>query len=265
VRVPLIGIAVLASLLILADPGGGTQRVAAAACPPRPEVTARTITSPRWVSDAVVTEYFPIRESWFSGRLVGARGLPGRHRVDWLHGPHGVAMNGEGLGRDGRYYHFAGSYDMDWVNAAGAVTRPCWNGRWTRGKPAWLAFGWRNRRGGVTYPLERGGWSDGRGVRYVPSPLPLEFRSGRSRRQPFWHTVATEPRVIPRGSRVFIRAYCATPARGWFTARDTGGAIIGFHVDVYRPPPRTLELRSLRGQRIYVVPPGTSPRVKPSC
>lgn len=62
--------------------------------------------------------------------------------------------------------------------------------------------------------------------------------------------------MIPRGSRVFIPAYCATPAHGWFRALDTGGAIIGFHLDVYRSPPRTLVLRSLRRQRIYVVPAG---------
>jgi hypothetical protein len=66
--------------------------------------------------------------------------------------------------------------------------------------------------------------------------------------------------VIPFGSRVFLPSYCGTPARGWFRSLDTGGAIIGFHVDVYRLPPPTLVLRELRGQRIYVVPPGTAPR-----
>lgn len=221
-------------------------------------MTERRITTPRWVSGAVVTEYYPVRESWFSGRPVRARGFSGRHRVDWLFGPHGLAMNGEGLGRDGRYYHFAGSYDIGWVNGSGAGTTPCWNGIWTGGRPAWLAFGWRNVQGRVTYPLHGGGWSDGRPARYVPAPVPLQFRVGRARSQPFWHTVATDPHAIPRGSRVFIPAYCPTPARGWFRALDTGGAIIGFHVDVYRSPPRSLELRSLRHQRIYVVPPGTA-------
>jgi 3D (Asp-Asp-Asp) domain-containing protein len=262
-----VGVAVVAFLFAFADLRAGARGIVAArACAPRPAVTARTITTARWVSGAVVTEYFPVRESWFSGRLVRAPGLRGRHRADWLYGPHGVAMNGEGLGRNGRFYHFGGSYDIDWANAAGAVTRPCWNGRWTGGKPAWLAFGWRNGRGEVTFPLTRGGWSNGRAARYVRSPLPLTFRPGRTRPQPFWRTVATEPRVIPLGSRVFIPAYCRTPARGWFTARDTGGAIIGFHVDVYRPPPRTLELRSLRDQKIYVVPPGSAGRAKlPRC
>jgi 3D domain len=255
----------LVPLVLAAGAAFGARPAAAGSCPPRPPVTERRITTPRWVGGAVVTEYYPIREAWFSGRPVRAGGLRRTHRVDWLYGPHGVAMNGEGLGLDGRYYHFAGSYAIDWANAAGAVTRPCWNGRWTAGSPAWLAFGWRNRSGRVTYPLARGGWSNGRGRRYVPSPVALRFAPGRSRPQPFWHTVATDPRVIPHGSRVFIGAYCSTPAHGWFRALDTGGAIIGFHLDVYRTPPPTLRLRELRRQKVFVVPPGTSPRREPRC
>jgi 3D (Asp-Asp-Asp) domain-containing protein len=228
---------------------------AAGACPPRPPVTAHRITSPRWVSAAVVTEYYPIREAWFTGKLMSVPGLPGRHRVDWLYGPNGVAMNGEGVGVDDRFYHFAGPYSLGWVDAAGRSTRPCWNGTWTSGAPAWLAFGWRNRRGQVTFPLARGGWSNDPAARYLRPPAGLRFAAGRTRPLPFWHTVAVDPKVIPLGSRVFIPAYCDTPAHGWFHALDTGGAIIAFHLDVYRRPPATLELRSLRGQRVYVVPP----------
>jgi hypothetical protein len=227
-------------------------------CPARPPSTERRITTPRWVSGVVVTEYYPIREAWFLGRLVSAPGLSSRHRVDWLYGPHGVAMNGEGLGQDGRFYHFAGPYDIGWVNAAGAATSPCWNGRWTREEPAWLALGWRDARGQVTYPLARGGWSNGRPTRYLHASTPPRFGLGRSRPLPFWHAVATDPHVIPYGSRVFLPSYCATPAHGWFRALDTGGAIIGFHVDVYRAPPRSLELHDLRNQRMYVVPAGAS-------
>jgi hypothetical protein len=187
-----------------------------------------------------------------------APGLRTQHRVDWLYGPHGVAMNGEGLGLDGRFYHFAGPYDFGWVNANGKPTTPCWNSKWTRGRPAWLAFGWRTKRGTVTYPLANGGWSNGPARGYLPPPASLLFRPERSRQLPFWHTVATDPRVIPYGSRVFLPNYCRTPARGWFRALDTGGAIIGFHVDVYRAPPATLVLHELRGQRMYVLPPGTA-------
>ena len=242
----------------------GHAAAVAYSCPPRPAETEHRITRPRWVSGAVITEYYAIREPWFTGRLVSVPGLPGRHRVDWLYGPHGVAMNGEGLGSDRRFYHFAGPYDTGWVSARGAPTLPCWNGTWTRGRPAWLAFGWRNRESAVTYPLANGGWSNGPPRRYLPPPSSLRFSVGHSRQLPFWHAVATDPRVIPFGSRVFLPSYCSTPARGWFRSLDTGGAIIGFHLDVYRPPPPTLLLRELRGQRIYVVPPGTAPRAAAS-
>ena len=44
--------------------------------------------------------------------------------------------------------------------------------------------------------------------------------------------------VIPLGSRVYVPYYKDVPgATGWFTANDTGGAINGRHVDVYRAPP----------------------------
>jgi hypothetical protein len=228
------------------------------ACPPRPPVTVHRITSPRWISGAVVTEYYPIREAWFSGKLVPVPGLTGRHRVDWLYGAHGVAMNGEGIGVDGRFYHFAGPYSIGWVNGAGQSTLPCWNGSWTNGAAAWLAFGWRNQRAQITFPLVGGGWSNGPAVRYLPPPTGLRFGSGRSRQLPFWHAVAVDAKVVPLGSRVFIPAYCDTPARGWFRALDTGGAIIAFHFDIYRAPPPALQLHSLHGQHVYVVPPGTT-------
>jgi 3D domain len=225
-------------------------------CPPRPPVTEHLITTPRWITDAVVTEYYPIRERWFEGKAVPTPGVAGRHRVDWLYGPHGVAMNGEGIGVDGRLYHFAGPYSIGWVNRGGESTIPCWNGSWTNGRAAWLALGWRNRRGQVTYPVADGRWSNGRGVRYLPPPAGLQFDAGASRPLPFWHAVAVDPNVVPFGSRVFLPAYCGTPAHGWFRALDSGGAIIGFHFDVYRAPPAKLVLRSLRGQRAYVLPPG---------
>jgi hypothetical protein len=243
----------------------GTERIAQSAngqCPPRPPVTEHLITAPRWVGTAVVTEYYPIRERWFEGRAVSTPGLAARHRVDWLYGPHGVAMNGEGIGADGRLYHFAGPYSIGWVNRSGESTVPCWDGRWTNGRAAWLALGWRNRRGQVTFPLAASHWSNGRGVRYLPPPAGLRFAAGSSRRLPFWHAVAVDPNVVPLGSRVFLPAYCDTIAHGWFRALDTGGAIIGFHFDVYRAPPAKLVLRSLHGQRAYILPPGAPLRAR---
>jgi 3D (Asp-Asp-Asp) domain-containing protein len=254
------GLAAAAVVLVGAAQAHDARSRPIGACPPRPPTTAHRIATARWISGAVVTEYYPIREAWFTGTLVRVPGLPGPHRADWLFGPHGVAMNGEGLGLDGRFYHFAGPYSVGWVNGAGRDTVPCWNGTWTNGAPAWLAFGWRTRAGQVTYPLAAGGWSNGPAARTPPAPAGLRFAAGRTRPRPFWHTVAVDPKVIPLGSRVFIPAYCDTPALGWFRALDTGGAIIAFHLDVYRAPPRALELRSFRDQRVYVVPPGTTLR-----
>ena len=239
------------------------QPAHAAGCPPRPPDTSKLIAHPRWLTDAIVTEYYPVRESWFAGAPVRVPGLATKHRDDWLFGPHGVAMNGEGLGADGRYYRFAGPYDIGWVNEGGHFTSGCWTGHWTNGEPAWLALGWRNVFGEVTYKLGDGLWSNGTGRRYVPPPSTLRFQPGRSS-LPFWHTVAVDPRRVPRGSRVFIPMYCDSPSHGWFAALDTGGAIIGDHFDVYRSPPATLQLRSFRGQRAYVIPPGTR-GVTPHC
>lgn len=246
---------------------GAVAFTGARACPPRPPGTEHLIAGSRWITGAVVTEYYPIRETWFDGKAVSARGLAGRHRVDWLYGPHGVAMNGEGVGADGRFYHFAGPYSLGWVGRHGESTVPCWNDSWTNGPAALLAFGWRTRLGQVTYPLARGGWSNGPAVRYLSPPDALRFGARRSRPLPFWRAVAVDPKVVPLGSRVFLPAYCDTPARGWFRALDTGGAIIGFHSDVYRAPPATLVLHALRAQRAYIVPPGArlSPRAGARC
>ena len=71
-----------------------------------------------------------------------------------------------------------------------------------------------------------------------------------------WH-VAVDPTVIPLGSRVYIPAYRHDPYGGWFVARDTGGAIRGRHVDVYRTPPaRSSDTgQFLIGQRVYMIRP----------
>jgi 3D (Asp-Asp-Asp) domain-containing protein len=74
----------------------------------------------------------------------------------------------------------------------------------------------------------------------------------------FYRSIAVDPRVIPLGSRVYIPAYRHDGYGGWFVARDTGGAIRGRHVDVYRTPPRRPSDTGqyLTGQRIYVIKPG---------
>ena len=50
----------------------------------------------------------------------------------------------------------------------------------------------------------------------------------------FYGSIAVDPRVIPLGSRVYVPAYRGDGQGGWFIAQDTGGAINGRHIDVYR-------------------------------
>jgi hypothetical protein len=198
----------------------------------------RRIVRPTWVAGTIVTEYWPSPERWFGGRLVRAPGLPGRHPADWLYSARGLAMEGTGIARDGRLVHFAGPFGGDWLNAAGGVTRPCPSG---------------------------GAWTNGRPVR-IRFPQRARFGLGPGRSVRFWRSVAVDPRLIPLGSRIFLRDYCATPAHGWFRAEDTGSAIRVAHIDVYRPPPATPSGgRMLRGRRMFVVPPGTRARRMPHC
>jgi 3D (Asp-Asp-Asp) domain-containing protein len=64
-----------------------------------------------------------------------------------------------------------------------------------------------------------------------------------------------DTRLIPAGSRIYIPAYRHVNG-GWFVAQDTGGGIIGRHIDVYRlPPPAATAGRFLERQRVLVVPP----------
>jgi 3D (Asp-Asp-Asp) domain-containing protein len=45
---------------------------------------------------------------------------------------------------------------------------------------------------------------------------------------------------------------------GWFEADDTGGAIVGRHIDIFRPPPANPADQGnfATGQRVYIVAPG---------
>jgi 3D (Asp-Asp-Asp) domain-containing protein len=209
----------------------------------------------RWLSAVIITEYWPAPESWFAGALVTAPGLTGQHRIDWLYSARGVSMQGEGFGLDGRMYHINSLGSGGWVTSSGQLTSP--TDRWAAGSPYWRAGGyWANGTGAVTFPLARGGWSAGRGRRYVPLPG-VTFAAGASLPLRFYQSIAVDPRVIPLGSRVYIPAYRNDGYGGWFIAQDTGGAITGHHVDVYRSPPNSSSNggQYLTGQRIFVVAP----------
>ena len=241
--------------LVLVTPSGAKRK------------PAFPIAKPRWLAKVQITEYYPAPESWFVGKRVKAPGLKGKHRVDWLYSAAGISMEGDGIGLDGRPYHLAAIGKPGWVNAAGRATAPGEDG-WTRGWPAWRFGGWRNADGAVTFPLQDGGWSNGKSVRRVRRRGVL-FAGGRSspslRR---WRSIAVDRGVIPLGSHVFVPAYCPRIGHAWFRAQDTGGAIQGRHIDVYRSPPRVQgDDHSYASERIFVVPPGTklAPGGKPTC
>jgi hypothetical protein len=209
----------------------------------------------RWLGGVTITEYWPAPESWFKGRLVKAPGLPGLHRIDWLYSATGVSMEGDGVGLDGRQYHIDALGDGGWVTADGLATDPS-NG-WSSGAPYWRAGGyWRNRGGDVTFPLAAGGWSDGRGRRYVPLRA-VTFAAGASLPLRFYQSIAVDPRLIPLGSRVYVPAYRHDGHGGWFIAQDTGGAINGRHIDIYRSPPASSidSGQYLTGGRIFIIKP----------
>src|SRR5439155_271383 len=168
-------------------------------CPRRP--VEQLVTSRRWLSGFEITEYFSVPERWFVGRRVRAPGIPGRHRVDWLYSSNGVAMEGDGIGLDGRHYHFADGGDAGWINAAGRRTRAsACASRWSHGLPRWLEGGWRNAAGAITVPLEGGGWSDGVGVREL-SYAGVTFAPGSSQPLHPYRTVAVDPDLIPAARR----------------------------------------------------------------
>jgi 3D (Asp-Asp-Asp) domain-containing protein len=236
--------------------GGGLAPVASTPTlvPPPPSKRAKG----SWLKGVAITEYWPAPESWFVGKMVKAPGLAGLHRIDWLYSAEGMSMEGSGLGLDGRSYHIDAPGDGGWITAEGASTSP--SDGWSAGAPYWRAGGyWRNKKRAVTFPLSAGGWSNGRGAKYV-ALRNVTFAAGASLPLRYDQSVAVDPRVIPLGSRVYVPAYRNDGYGGWFIAQDTGGAINGRHIDVYRPPPASaLDIgQSLASQRIFVIKPTRS-------
>ena len=208
-----------------------------------------------WVNGFTITEYWPTPESWFVGKFVKAPGLPGRHRIDWLYSALGMSMEGDGIGLDGQRYHLESMGNGGWVTASGKPTSASNN--FKAGAPFWRAGGyWRNSQRGVTFPLSAGGWSAGTGGRYVPL-RGVRFAPGPSLPLRYLQSIAVDPSVIPLGSRVYIPAYKSDGHGGWFVAQDTGGAINGNRIDVYRPPPSSPNAggQDLTSQQVYVIKP----------
>jgi 3D (Asp-Asp-Asp) domain-containing protein len=85
----------------------------------------------------------------------------------------------------------------------------------------------------------------------------VSFAEGASLPLRYYQSIAVDPRVIPLGSWVYIPAYRDDGHGGWFVAEDTGGAITGHHIDVYRSPPAAPGAggQYFVGQRVFVVKP----------
>jgi 3D (Asp-Asp-Asp) domain-containing protein len=224
----------------------------------RPSARQAVLRKRTWLPRVRITEYYPAPEQWALGAPVTAPGLAGKHRIDWLYGALGLSMQGTGIGLDRRLYHIDALGRGAWVNRAG---KPTYDGVHRNGPPYWRQGGyWRNDTGGVTFPLLSGPWSNGAGRAWLEPPAGISFAPGPG--TPglrYYRTIAVDPKLIPLGSRVYIPFYKKINGSGWFKAIDTGGAIKGRHIDVYRPPPAVVDDlgRNLRNQRILVVPPGS--------
>jgi 3D (Asp-Asp-Asp) domain-containing protein len=209
----------------------------------------------KWLGGFELTEYYPALESWFVGRPVPTPGLPGLHRIDWLYSARGLSMEGDGIGLDGKPYHIENLGSGGWLTSGGGS-----GARFGVGSdaPFWRTGGfWRSASGALTFPLGNGGWFSGLGVKYVSPPAGISFAPGPSRPLSYLRSVAVDPALIPLGSHIFIPAYESVNG-GWFEADDTGGAIIGRHIDVFRPPPSNPNDQGnfATGQQVYIIGPG---------
>jgi 3D (Asp-Asp-Asp) domain-containing protein len=215
---------------------------------------ARAISTSRKVTGMQLTEYFPVPEKWFRGKAVATPGFGGKHRVDWLYSARGVSMEGDGVSLNGTRMHIDNLGSAGWVNAAG---RKYTFGH-SSGSPFWRGAPlWKNSAGNVTFPLLRGGWSRGKAKKYARN-RGITFASGPSRPLHYYQSIAVDPSFIKMKSRVYIPAYRKAAYNGWMCAVDTGSAIKGHHIDVYRPAPAQAfgSGYSLSGESVYVVPPG---------
>lgn len=214
---------------------------------------AHPINKPRWLPRTTITEYYPVPESWFVGALTDTPGLVRQSRIDWLYSASGMAMEGDGIGLDGKPYHIENVGSSGWIAKNGKQAA---FGTGGDRAPFWRGAGyWRNRYKAVTFPFALGGWSNGIGKRYVP-PGDITFAAGPSLSLSYYRSVAVDPKLIPIGSLVYAAQYSAFNHDGWFRAVDTGSAIIGHHIDVYRSPPAssTDGGRLFKNARIFVVP-----------
>lgn len=239
-----IACALAAGLLLAHVTNGDAQRVQ----------IAKKVTKPAWLPKMRITEYYSARESWFAGKRIKTPGVSGRKsRIDWLYSAQGMSMQGDGLGTDGKRYHIDNLGSGGWVGRDGK--KADWGSTNRNRTPFWRSSGfWRNKNKAVTFQLENGNWYNGKGKKWV-APKGITFAPGPSLPLKYYRSVATDLNFIPRGSLVWIGRYRDKNGDGWMRADDTGGAIVGRHIDVYIKSPKEIGgAESYNNQRIYVVP-----------
>lgn len=242
----------------------GTRNTEAQTLPPRPKALGSF-----WI-----TYYWFAPEKWFTAKRMVAPGLKIAYREDFLYSSRGIAMQGTGTGRDGVLLHWRSGKGA-WVNKEGGETYTAASG-FTNGSPYSRPGGcvwWAINAAGAPIPTttdnKRPTFANDDGTWQNPPPLnpskytvvcnraavaagkpdDLNFRAypdvfgiGVGTSVTPWHSIATDTSVIPRGTTIYIEALKDTPSKGCFSADDTGGAIIGKHIDVLIPPDKTLKL-----------------------
>ncbi len=222
---------------------------------------------PQQLGSYWITYYWFVPESAFTGARIVPKGLTTPYREDFLYSARGIAMQGTGTADDGKMLHWRSGAGA-WVNKEGQETRTSAAG-FTNGSPyarpggcVWWALDPATGRPNPaatdrirpTFPNEDGTWAnppanpaayapvcdraavaaggeDNKAVRNYPDT----FGIGMGTQVTPWRSIATDRSVIPKGARIYIEALKDTPAKGCFSADDTGGAIIGKHIDVLVP------------------------------
>jgi 3D (Asp-Asp-Asp) domain-containing protein len=175
---------------------------------PRDDESVGVVQAASVINDAQITYYTVAEEAKLTGTKTGdygsfaPRGLGGKtYKKEFICSAWGVAMQGTGLGLDGKYVH------------------------WKRGGGCWLA-----RDGRCTTSGDRQ-----RPPFWLNNCESAEFEyvnkvTGASGRELVEnYSCAVDPKVIPLGSYVWMES-----EQRWCRADDTGGWIKGNHIDIFR-------------------------------
>ncbi len=199
-----------------------------------PALAAPSASAATSLGDFQLTYYWFAAESGFVGQKVAAPGIAGTYREDFLYSARGVPMEGTGTALQRRARALR-RHARRLLGDQGRRARPC-PGRngWSNGSPVLARRRLADRVRRRHVPARRRQL----GERHRASTKrPYHDLFGTERRHDVteWLSIATDLRVIPRGTHVYVPRLAGSPAHGCFRADDTGGAIIGKHIDVFIP------------------------------